>query len=261
MARRRPSSAALDRTFAALADPTRRMLLERIGRQPYRAGDLCRGLSISRPAVSKHLRVLRHAGLVTVTPQGREMMYRVPDVVRLEDVRAYVERVSGLGGRAEAFKAFAEQGYAMTIKKSIHVKRPVETAFRVFTEDIGKWWPLRKGTFGGDRADQIFLEWAGRLLRALHGRRGVRRRRRHDVQSPSRIVFEWKQPDGTPHRGGGALTPEGAGTVELPSTVDGMRRRRGRPDGSMSTTAAERGAVALRCRLTSGIAPVREDRR
>ena len=47
----------------------------------------------------------------------------------------------------------------MTIKKSIHVKRPVETAFRVFTEDIGKWWPLKEGySFGGDRADQISLE-------------------------------------------------------------------------------------------------------
>jgi DNA-binding transcriptional ArsR family regulator len=111
MPRRRPSSAALDRTFAALADPTRRMLLERIGRQPYRAGDLCRGLSISRPAVSKHLRVLRHAGLVTATPQGREMLYRLsPTSSRLEDVRTYVERVSRLWDVAlEAFRAFAEE--------------------------------------------------------------------------------------------------------------------------------------------------------
>jgi DNA-binding transcriptional ArsR family regulator len=100
MPRRRPSSAALDRTFAALADPTRRMLLERIGRQPYRAGDLCRGLSISR-----------HAGLVTATPQGREMLYRLsPTSSRLEDVRTYVERVSRLWDVAlEAFRAFAEE--------------------------------------------------------------------------------------------------------------------------------------------------------
>ena len=107
----RRSSVALDRTFAALADPTRRMLLERIGRQPYRAGDLCRGLSISRPAVSKHLRVLRHAGLVTGTPQGREILYRLsPGSPGLAQVRSYVERVSRLWDDAlQAFKAFAEQ--------------------------------------------------------------------------------------------------------------------------------------------------------
>src|SRR5262249_62408749 len=72
------ANVALDRTFAALADPTRRMLIERIGRKPHRAGDLCRGLSISRPAVSKHLRVLRDAGLVAADARGRELVYRLP---------------------------------------------------------------------------------------------------------------------------------------------------------------------------------------
>ena len=105
------SSPSLDRTFGALADPTRRMLLERIGKQPRRAGDLCRGLSISRPAVSKHLRVLRHAGLVAATPRGREMMYRLsPPTPALAEVRAYLDRVSRLWDDAlQAFKAFAEQ--------------------------------------------------------------------------------------------------------------------------------------------------------
>jgi DNA-binding transcriptional ArsR family regulator len=103
--------AALDRTFAALADPTRRMLVERIGRKPRRAGDLCRGLTMSRPAVSKHLRVLRQAGLVSATPQGREMMYQLaPTSAGLEEARAYVHRVSRLWDHAlQAFKAFAEE--------------------------------------------------------------------------------------------------------------------------------------------------------
>jgi uncharacterized protein YndB with AHSA1/START domain len=47
----------------------------------------------------------------------------------------------------------------MTIRKSIHVRRPVERTFRLFTEDIGKWWPLKEGfSFGGDRAAGIFIE-------------------------------------------------------------------------------------------------------
>src|SRR5262245_18105487 len=102
---------ALDRTFAALADPTRRMLIERIGQKPRRAGDLSRGLTISRPAVSKHLRVLRQAGLVSAAPQGRELVYRLAAAAsRLQEVRSYVERVSGFWHHAShAFKTFSEQ--------------------------------------------------------------------------------------------------------------------------------------------------------
>jgi DNA-binding transcriptional ArsR family regulator len=105
------ANVALDRTFAALADPTRRMLIERIGRKPNRAGDLCRGLSISRPAVSKHLRVLRDAGLVASDARGREMVYRLsPASPGMLAARAYVDRMSRLWDDAlAAFKAFAEQ--------------------------------------------------------------------------------------------------------------------------------------------------------
>jgi len=105
------ANVALDQTFAALADPTRRMLIERIGRKPHRAGDLCRGLSISRPAVSKHLRVLRDAGLVASDARGREMVYRLsPTSPGMVAARAYLERVSELWDHAlQAFKAFAEQ--------------------------------------------------------------------------------------------------------------------------------------------------------
>jgi DNA-binding transcriptional ArsR family regulator len=111
MAAQRVVDHALDRTFAALADPTRRVLLERMGRKPHRAGDLCRGLTISRPAVSKHLRVLREAGLVSAIPRGRELVYRLaPAAPGLDQARAYIERATALWDHAlAAFKAFAEQ--------------------------------------------------------------------------------------------------------------------------------------------------------
>ena len=100
----------LDRTLVALADPTRRKLIERIGRKTQRASDLCRGLPMSRPAVSRHLRVLREAGLVAAAPEGREMRYRLAHPQRLLEVRQYVERVSHFWDQAlEAFKAFAER--------------------------------------------------------------------------------------------------------------------------------------------------------
>ena len=66
---------------------------------------------MSRPAVSKHLRLLREAGLLEAVPRGREMIYRLaPGPDSLAEVRAYVEQVGHLWDRAlDAFKAFAEQ--------------------------------------------------------------------------------------------------------------------------------------------------------
>ena len=101
---------SLSRTLLALADPTRRRLVERVAASPVRATDLSRGLPISRPAVAKHLRVLRGAGIVTAVPQGREVLYQLAeDPVGLADARAYLERVGrGWDHALAAFKRFAE---------------------------------------------------------------------------------------------------------------------------------------------------------
>jgi len=61
--------------FAALADPVRRSLLRSIRSGPARVVDLAADHPISRPAVSKHLRLLSEAGLVTATIHGRERHY------------------------------------------------------------------------------------------------------------------------------------------------------------------------------------------
>ena len=61
--------------FAALADPVRRSLLEEVAAGPVRVVDLAATRPISRPAVSKHLRLLAEAGLVTATDRGRERHY------------------------------------------------------------------------------------------------------------------------------------------------------------------------------------------
>jgi DNA-binding transcriptional ArsR family regulator len=64
--------------FGALADPVRRDLLRRLATGPARVADLAAAhRAISRPAVSKHLRLLREAGLVDVVPSGRERLHRV----------------------------------------------------------------------------------------------------------------------------------------------------------------------------------------
>jgi DNA-binding transcriptional ArsR family regulator len=63
--------------FAALGDPTRRMIFERVAARPSPVGLLARGLPVSRPAVSQHLRVLKEAGLVRETPEGTRRIYRL----------------------------------------------------------------------------------------------------------------------------------------------------------------------------------------
>ena len=61
--------------FAALADPVRRALLEEIAAGPARVSDLAGCHPISRPAISRHLRLLSEAGLVTAEERGRERHY------------------------------------------------------------------------------------------------------------------------------------------------------------------------------------------
>ena len=63
----------LSRTFAALADPTRRAMLARLAQGPATVGELAEPFDMSFAAVSKHLRVLESAGLVT---RGRDAQYR-----------------------------------------------------------------------------------------------------------------------------------------------------------------------------------------
>jgi DNA-binding transcriptional ArsR family regulator len=73
--------------FQALADPTRRELLERLRFGPLPVGKLALGLAMSRPAVSQHLRVLRVAGLVSETRQATLRVYRLESIgfLRLRD--------------------------------------------------------------------------------------------------------------------------------------------------------------------------------
>jgi DNA-binding transcriptional ArsR family regulator len=61
--------------LSALADPTRRLVFERLKSGPQAVGAIARGLPVSRPAVSQHLKVLKEAGLVTDRPEGTRRLY------------------------------------------------------------------------------------------------------------------------------------------------------------------------------------------
>lgn len=80
--------------FAALADPTRRRLLELLAAGERSAGELAGEFAISRPGVSRHLRVLREAGLVRERGDGRRRLYSV-DPAPLAEVDDWLDRWRG----------------------------------------------------------------------------------------------------------------------------------------------------------------------
>lgn len=64
-------------SWTALGDRTRRKVFERVARRPCAVGEIARGLPVSRPAVSQHLKVLKQAGLVIDRPEGNRRIYEV----------------------------------------------------------------------------------------------------------------------------------------------------------------------------------------
>jgi DNA-binding transcriptional ArsR family regulator len=92
--------------WAALGDPTRRAIFERLLEGPSAVGALADQLPVSRPAVSQHLKVLKTAGLVADEPAGKQRIYRV-DPGGLAAMRAELDRfwIKTLA----AYKALVEQ--------------------------------------------------------------------------------------------------------------------------------------------------------
>jgi DNA-binding transcriptional ArsR family regulator len=100
---------SLDRAFGALADPTRRRILRLVADRPRQAGELAEGFPVSRPAVSKHLRVLREAGLVAARKEGRARVYHLSPK-GLERARRWMEDAEKVWEAAlESFRRHVEE--------------------------------------------------------------------------------------------------------------------------------------------------------
>jgi DNA-binding transcriptional ArsR family regulator len=98
--------ANVNRALSAVADPTRRQVFERLVDGPRSVGELARGLPVSRPAVSQHLKVLKEAGLVVDRPDGTRRVYEI-DPHGLGALRAWLDQF--WGDALTAFKAEAER--------------------------------------------------------------------------------------------------------------------------------------------------------
>jgi DNA-binding transcriptional ArsR family regulator len=94
-----------DSVLTALADPTRRSIVERLAEGPAPVGELARSVPVSRPAVSQHLKVLKDAGLVSVTEVGSRRVYAL-DPGGAGELRSYLDRFWGLA--LHSFKRHVE---------------------------------------------------------------------------------------------------------------------------------------------------------
>jgi DNA-binding transcriptional ArsR family regulator len=102
----------LDNTFAALADPTRRGVVDLLRKRPRRAGELAEACHMSAPAMSRHLRVLRKSGLVeedSAEEDARVRVYRLRQEP-FSALRGWLDEVEAFWtAELDAFKAHAER--------------------------------------------------------------------------------------------------------------------------------------------------------
>jgi len=120
-------SGVRDAAFHALADPTRRAVLDllRAGSRP--AGDIARAFTVSRPAVSKHLSILRRAHLVEERREGRHRLYQLnPEPLR--EVDTWLEQYRQFWTASlNNLKAFVEAEYAKETAAQTQQKEPKES--------------------------------------------------------------------------------------------------------------------------------------
>jgi DNA-binding transcriptional ArsR family regulator len=100
-----PEASAARDPFEALGDPNRRAILTLLGSGERSVHEIAQALPISRPAVSRHLRLLKEAGFVTEEPRGTRRIYRLQDEGPAA-VRAYLQQL--WGDAAARFRLTAE---------------------------------------------------------------------------------------------------------------------------------------------------------
>jgi DNA-binding transcriptional ArsR family regulator len=110
----------LDLTFAALADPTRRAILSRLASGEATVSDLARPFDMTLPAISKHLKVLQRAGLIS---QGREAQWRPCrlEAAPLKDASAWIEHYRRYW--EESFDRLDDYLEAVQSKEKNHARR------------------------------------------------------------------------------------------------------------------------------------------
>ena len=95
--------------FGALADPTRGQIVDALASGPRTVGEIVDLFSITQPSISRHLRILREAGLVSVHPDGRQRVYRL-EPGPLREIDKWLDRYRKFwAGRLDALESHLDQ--------------------------------------------------------------------------------------------------------------------------------------------------------
>lgn len=170
---------ALGQALAALTDPTRRAVQTLLARGPQRAGELAAALAMSPPSLSRHLRVLRHSGLITDDEpdhDARVRLYRLRPAA-LVPLQGWLDALQAFwGDQLLAFKAHAGVLPPRTsiagdqARASAGLALPPAAAFAIFSGQVDQW--RRRGrrfrnTLGGSGIVRMLGLWWGDQLTAL----------------------------------------------------------------------------------------------
>src|SRR5262245_62061356 len=148
--------AAFVTAFAALADPTRRRIVELLARRPYAVGEIATVLSIRQPQVTKHLQTLTRAGLVTMHPLAQRRIYAL-NAKPLLELRRWLDGVAEAGAAPldvleryqqaiefEAAEAAMDphwaQGRTLTIEQAVPADPERVWRFWTAPERVRAWW-------------------------------------------------------------------------------------------------------------------------
>ncbi|WP_179379856.1 ArsR/SmtB family transcription factor [Jannaschia marina] len=180
-------AASFEAILTALADPTRRAVLDRLREGPLPVGRIAEALPVSRPAVSQHLRVLLEAGLVTVRGEGTRNLYAlVPG-----GAGPLVSWLGALKAMPDAPAVSDRVEHALTTRLT-----PLE-AWTLFCDDLSIWWPVARVSLSaraeGALPQVVLLDpVAGGALREVlyDGSEGTWAEVR-TAQKPHAISFAW----------------------------------------------------------------------
>jgi DNA-binding transcriptional ArsR family regulator/uncharacterized glyoxalase superfamily protein PhnB len=146
----------------ALAEPTRWRVVELLGTSPLRAGQLADALNVNPPAMSKHLRILLQAGVVTDE--------RPPGDARVRVFTLRPESMTALRARLDQLQAHWDEqlaSFKAHVKERMEVPLEPDLAFKVFTEEVDLWWvrgPINHYAAGRLLCKRIEAGIGGRVL-------------------------------------------------------------------------------------------------
>ncbi|SFI36107.1 ArsR/SmtB family transcription factor [Jannaschia pohangensis] len=201
-----------DAILTALADPTRRSVLDRLRGGALPVGRIAEDLPVSRPAVSQHLRVLLDAGLVSVTPQGTRNLYALT-------AGGAGPLVSWLGELSPPMTSAPDTGDADGLHRSLTTRLTPGEAWQLFCEDLSIWWPVARVSLSA-RAEgalpQVVILQArpgGTLRETLFDGTTGEWARVVEADAPGRLILDWT-----------LGTPEGSRvTLAISAAPDGSR--------------------------------------